>query len=113
MFGCKFTPAVEKQYHSFPKDTTLRNTWVRKCRRSDGVNPNTARICSLHFSSSQLKNELKFKLLNIPPPKKYRNLLPTAVPDQNLPTSFSDATPADRPNGRSGTSRGELGFNLV
>ena len=50
MFGCKFIPGVKKCYHSFPKNAILRNIWVKKCRRSDGVNPNTTRTCSLYFS---------------------------------------------------------------
>ena len=42
MFGCKFIPRVKKCYHSFPKDAILTNICLKKCRRSDGVNPNTA-----------------------------------------------------------------------
>ena len=87
IFGCDFIPGVEKHYYSFPKDVTLRNIWVHACRRSDTVNPETAAICGRHFSASQLKQSLKFKLLNIHPPKNYRHLLPTAVPDINLPRS--------------------------
>ena len=50
MFWCKFTPGFEKCYHSFPKDVILTNVWLKTSRRSDGVNPNTARMCSLYFS---------------------------------------------------------------
>ena len=49
IFGCKFIPGVKKCYHSFPKDAILINICVKKCRRSDGVNPNTASICSLNL----------------------------------------------------------------
>ena len=48
MFGCRFTPGVEKCCHSFSKDAILPDIWLKKCRRSDGVNPNTA--SSLNFS---------------------------------------------------------------
>ena len=41
---------IENWFHSFKKDAILRNVWLQKCRRSDGVNPNTARISRLHFS---------------------------------------------------------------
>ena len=50
MFGCKFTPGVEKCNHSFPKDVILTNIWLKKSRRSDGAIPYTARMCSLYFS---------------------------------------------------------------
>ena len=49
MFGCKFIPGVEKCCHSFSKDAIFTNIWLEKCW-SDGVNLNTARICSLNFS---------------------------------------------------------------
>ena len=29
MFGCKFTPEVEKCYNSFPKDVILTNIWLK------------------------------------------------------------------------------------
>ena len=50
MFWCKFTPGVEKCYHSFPKDAILTNIWLQKYRSSDGVNPTTGRMCSVYFS---------------------------------------------------------------
>ena len=39
MFGCKFVPGVKKCYHSFPKDAILTNICLKKCQKSDGVNP--------------------------------------------------------------------------
>ena len=62
-FGCKFIPGVKKCYHSFPKEAILTNICLKKCRRSDGVNPNTARICSLYFSYP-----LKYVLFNLVTP---------------------------------------------
>ena len=50
MFGCKFTPGVEKCYHSFAKDAIITNIGLKKCRRSDGVNYNTSKIKSFYFS---------------------------------------------------------------
>ena len=50
MFGCKFTPGVEKCYHSFANDAILTNKWLKTCRRSDGVNYNTSNISSFYFS---------------------------------------------------------------
>ena len=63
MFGCKFIPGVKKCYHSFQNDAILTNICLKKCRRSDGVNPNTARICSLYFSYP-----LKYVLFNLVTP---------------------------------------------
>ena len=62
MFGCKFIPGV-KCYHSFPKDAIFANICLKKCRRSDGVNPKTARICTLYFSYP-----LKYYLFNLVTP---------------------------------------------
>ena len=98
MFGCNFTPGVDKHYHRFPRDVSLRNIWVRECRRSDFVNPDTATICGLHFSASQLKPGLKFNLLNVSPPKNYRHLLPNAIPDINLPVSNPSSSKPSRPS---------------
>ena len=51
MFGYKFTPGVEKCYHSFANDAILLpNIRLKKCRRSDGVNYNTSKISSFYFS---------------------------------------------------------------
>ena len=50
MFGCKFTPGVEKCYHSFANDVILTNKWLKKYRRSDVVNYNTSKISSFYFS---------------------------------------------------------------
>ena len=63
MFGCKFIPGVKKCYHSFPKDAILINICLKKCQRSDDVNPNTPRICSLYFSYP-----LKYVLFNLVTP---------------------------------------------
>ena len=63
MFGYKFIHGVMKCYQSFSKGSILTNIWLKKCRRSDGVNPNTARICSLYFSYP-----LKYVLFNLVTP---------------------------------------------
>ena len=63
VFGAKFIPGVKKCYHSFTKDAILTIICLKKCRRSDGVNPNTARICSLYFSYP-----LKYVLFNLVTP---------------------------------------------
>ena len=60
MFGCKFTPGVEKRYHSFAKYAILTNIWLKKCQRSDGVNYNTSKISSFYFSY-----HLKYVLFNL------------------------------------------------
>ena len=50
MFRCKFTPGVEKCYHSVANDAILTNKWLKKRWRSDGVNYNTSKISSVYFS---------------------------------------------------------------
>lgn len=88
------TPDIEKQYHRFPKNPRIRNIWVRRCKRTD-LNPDSATICSLHFSACQRKHDLKYNLSNNPPPKNYRCLIRSAVPDINLP---SRVTPSNSAN---------------
>ena len=55
MFGCKFTPRVEKCYHSFAKNVILTNIWLKKCRRSDVVNYNACKISSFYISYPLIK----------------------------------------------------------
>lgn len=48
------------QFHSFPKDKTLCDKWVRFCGpKSKPININVARICSKHFLENQyvVKND--------------------------------------------------------
>lgn len=55
-------------FHSFPKgkdlaSQTLREKWVKFCRRVDKFNPNTSRICSDHFVNSDYERDLQNELL--------------------------------------------------
>ena len=50
MFWFKFTPRVEKCYHSSANSAILTNIWLKKCRRSNGVNCNTSKIGGFCFS---------------------------------------------------------------
>ena len=61
------------------------STWLQKCYRADTVNVNNAVICEQHFSSAQIKRNLKYELLGSPVPRSWRDLKTEAVPNQNLP----------------------------
>ena len=60
MFFCKFTPGVEKMLPLIRKNAILTNIWLKKCRRSDGVNDNTSKISSFYF-----RYRLKYGFFNL------------------------------------------------
>ena len=72
--------------HRFPDSTNPANKhriseWTAFCKRKDKqFNPDTARICSLHFSDNQLKPGLVRKILKA-----------DAFPDRNPPKNVSSA----------------------
>ncbi|KAJ8974061.1 hypothetical protein NQ317_016198 [Molorchus minor] len=80
---CKSQEGKDKtiSFFSFPKDIRRRNVWIQKCNRTDKINPDYARICSLHFLPTDFERNLKAELLNLPARKK---LKPDAVPSQLL-----------------------------
>lgn len=65
-------------FHRFPSNAETRKLWVKFCQQL--VNPDTARVCSLHFSGADFKRNLKYELLKIPVPKHLRQLKVGAVP---------------------------------
>lgn len=55
-------------FHSFPKgkdlvSTTMRNEWIQRCRRADKFNPDTACVCSKHFTEKDYERDLEHELL--------------------------------------------------
>lgn len=60
----------------------MQKEWVGKCKRSDFWNPNTAFICSNHFSFKDFHRDLKNELLG---GKHKKILLPGVIPTLNLP----------------------------
>ena len=56
-YGCKSgydsqVTSVGISFHSFPKDTELRDKWIRANPRKDFVPSKHSRLCSLHFVDS-------------------------------------------------------------
>ena len=74
---------TEKVLHAFPKDTLRTQAWIIKCRRTDFINTNTARVCGDHFGETSHKRDLEHELLNLPLRKVLKD---DAVPNKNLPT---------------------------
>lgn len=54
--------------HTFPKlknivSETMRREWIRRCMRKDQFNPDTSRICSMHFVANDYERDLQNELL--------------------------------------------------
>ncbi|MBM3939223.1 MAG: THAP domain-containing protein [Sphingomonadales bacterium] len=78
----------DASYHHFPKDELLRKIWSERCFRKDPINPNTAKICSNHFSTDDFIRDLQAELLG---QSRRRQLQKGAVPSKNLkPSNQSD-----------------------
>ena len=75
------------RFFRFPQDIELKRQWIAKCRRSDNINTDNARVCSLHFESVNFKRNLKYELLNIPVPNNQKVLEEDAVPTMLLPSA--------------------------
>ncbi|KAG0710837.1 hypothetical protein GWK47_021973 [Chionoecetes opilio] len=72
-----------------PEHPGLRNKWIQACG-AIGVNQH-ARICSLHFKTSDYeKITRRYDLLQIPVPKSQRQLKASVVPTLILPTIQAD-----------------------
>jgi len=79
-------------YYRFPKDENLRKIWITKCRRADQFNPDTSRICSLHFTEDSFERDLKAELLNQTPRLLLKSI---AIPTIRL-VNFSQPAPSER-----------------
>lgn len=75
--------------HTFPRDSKLREKWVKACKRSNRFSPNKARVCSDHFDEQDYERDLMSELLNLVPKKR---LKPNVIPHINLPSKISDGS---------------------
>ncbi|XP_071525284.1 transposable element P transposase [Panulirus ornatus] len=85
-------------FHRFPKDNTVRREWITACGQQDIINPNNARICSLHFKPSDYERNMKYELLRQPVPKNQRRLKAGAVPTIHLPAPEGTPEPGAEAN---------------
>ena len=83
--GCVPVKNKKLRFYSFPTNKILARKWVEKCSRRNNFNEKHAAICQNHFSSAQIRRNLKYELLNLPVPSNWRNLKVDAIPDLNLP----------------------------
>ena len=78
VFGCNNSLIETKKkglkviYHRFPQgnnltSSTIRNEWIRRCKRADKMNPNTSVICSTHFTQQDYERDLQNELLGFKP----------------------------------------------
>ena len=87
--GCGETHRGKYKFYSFPRDEHYRQLWSSICfgaDTSDAPDLGDHRICSKHFSSSQIRRNLQQELAGHQPAKCYRALKPDAVPDTDVPT---------------------------
>lgn len=73
-------------FHRFPKDETLRRKWIEACGVQT-LNTENARVCSLHFVTSDYQRHLKYELLGQPVPKNLTHLKEGAIPTLKLPAA--------------------------
>eukprot|EP00096_Caligus_rogercresseyi_P008276 TRINITY_DN2684_c0_g1_i1.p1 TRINITY_DN2684_c0_g1~~TRINITY_DN2684_c0_g1_i1.p1 ORF type:complete len:368 (-),score=100.70 TRINITY_DN2684_c0_g1_i1:55-1158(-) len=76
---------VGVSYHRFPTESTLRSEWIRRCKRKDKMNPESARICGRHFTPEDFERDLKNELLGMPLVKRLKR---GSVPTLHLPTTL-------------------------
>ena len=65
-------PELGYSYHRFPKDKVIRHAWINACRRKDSFNPDTAKVCSLHFEEEAFERDLRSELMPNEERKKRR-----------------------------------------
>lgn len=82
--GVKKRKDLGVSFFRFPKDPAVRAAWVHKCARQDVWNPDTASICSLHFTSEDYDPSYLVKRSLMPNAKP--SLKPGVVPSQNIPS---------------------------
>lgn len=96
VFGCNQNKRDKRKLYRFPHDLNCQKVWLHKCKRDDKVNLDTARICEIHFSSTQKRRSILYELSTFNKPKNFRDLKEDAVPDINLPSgSLQKPTTSD------------------
>ncbi|KAK5646016.1 hypothetical protein RI129_004480 [Pyrocoelia pectoralis] len=93
-------------FHAFPKkknfvNNTIRLEWINRCKRADKFNPDTHKICSVHFCEQSYERDMQNELLGLPLKKKLKS---TAVPTLHLPNR-KNTTVTDRERSRGGTNQ--------
>lgn len=71
--------------YCFPKDPHLRKMWIKRCKLSR-INPNTARVCYMHFSEDQFEIDMEAKIMGL---KRTRRLKSGSVPNRRLGRSVT------------------------
>lgn len=74
VFSCKNSEFTRKStggkimFHRFPRPIDVESKcimkiWINGCQRSDKFNPDTHRICSVHFTKNDYERDLQHELL--------------------------------------------------
>lgn len=59
-------------FFRYPKNPQTRKIWLERCGQQGIINPDCARVCSLHFNLSDFQRDLRAELLNT---KQKKNLV--------------------------------------
>ncbi|XP_067142191.1 uncharacterized protein [Centruroides vittatus] len=63
----------------------IRSEWINRCKRDDKFNPDTSRICSVHFVQGGYEKDLQNELLGVISLPVRKIMKKTTVPTLNLP----------------------------
>nr|XP_022908184.1 uncharacterized protein LOC111419587 [Onthophagus taurus] len=80
---------LEISFFRFPKNKNVCERWLAKCKL--GTDPNTARICSLHFVKDDFERDLRSELLGSKPKKTLKKFsFPSLRSESKLQDSLNE-----------------------
>ncbi|XP_040573997.1 uncharacterized protein [Lepeophtheirus salmonis] len=88
VIGCEHRGPVS--YHRFPKDLSVRQKWIQFCKRGPALNPESARVCGLHFTERDFEKHVEREHLG--PSFNKRRLRRESVPSVRTLKRVSEDT---------------------
>ncbi|BES92107.1 Hypothetical protein NTJ_04915 [Nesidiocoris tenuis] len=64
-----------------PKEENIRKVWIQFCGRVDKFNPDTARVCSNHFTMDDFEDAIQSKIMGRYPRRLKKSAVPTVRPN--------------------------------
>lgn len=84
--------AVRRLFFQLSKCLEGFTQWIGKYRRADKANANYVGVCSIHFTRSQYKRDLKYLFLNLLIPANSAVLKAAVVPNAHHPSPCRHGT---------------------